>query len=82
MRNRHDHIDIRGHQLVGPPLGCLPGEHPGDQFLARLLPSTSARPEQPAAVANKPDARPPRKEKPAKKATANKAAAPRNRKVS
>ena len=36
------------------------------QFLARLLPSTSARPEQPAAVANKPDARPPRKEKPAK----------------
>ena len=52
------------------------------QFLARLLPSTSARPEQPAAVANKPDARPPRKEKPAKKATAKKAAAPRNRKVS
>ncbi len=38
-----------------------------------MLPSTSARPEQPAAVANKPDARPPRKlkpEKPAKKAVA------------
>lgn len=33
-----------------------------------MLPSTSARPEQPAAVANKPDARPPRKVKPEKPA--------------
>ena len=45
------------------------------QFLAKLLPSTTARPEQPAAVANKPDARPPRKEKPEKKTAAKKATA-------
>jgi excinuclease ABC subunit A len=46
-----------------------------------MLPSTAARPEQPAAVANKPDARPPRKEKPAKKTAARKAA-PRKQKDS
>jgi excinuclease ABC subunit A len=51
------------------------------QFLAKRLPSVSARPERPAAVANKPDARPPRKAKPekpakvAKKAVAAKRAA-------
>ena len=42
----------------------------------RLPPSaTAARPEQPAAVANKPDARPPRKEKPEKKTAAKKTTA-------
>jgi len=46
-----------------------------------MLPSTSARPEQPAAVANKPDARPPRKEKPAKKTATKKAAAPAKKKA-
>jgi hypothetical protein len=35
--NRHDHVDIRGRQRVGPALGCLPGEHAGHQFLAGLL---------------------------------------------
>jgi len=55
-----------------------------------MLPSTSARPDQPAAVANKPDARPPRKvkpEKPTKKAAAakstgkaSKTASPRKKK--
>ena len=47
-------------------IATTPGSHTG-HFLAKLLPSTEARGEQPAAVANKPDARPPRKA--AKKAT-------------
>jgi len=60
--------------VTGTPedVAACPQSYTG-QFLARMLPSTSARPEQPAAVANKPDARPPRKlkpEKPAKKAVA------------
>ena len=59
----------------GPPedVAACPQSYTG-QFLAKPLPSTGARPEQPAAVANKPDARPPRKEKPAKKAAAKKSA--------
>ena len=62
--------------VTGTPedVAACPQSYTG-QFLARMLPSTSARPDQPAAVANKPDARPPRKvkpekaEKPAKKET-------------
>jgi len=65
--------------VTGTPedVAACPQSYTG-QFLARMLPSTHARPEQPAAVANKPDARPPRKvkpekaEKPAKKAVAAK----------
>ena len=62
--------------VTGTPedVAACPDSYTG-QFLARMLPSTAARPDQPAAVANKPDARPPRKvkpEKPAKKAAAAK----------
>jgi len=62
--------------VTGTPedVAAHPDSYTG-QFLAKMLPSTSARPERPAAVANKPDARPPRKvkpEKPAKKAAAAK----------
>lgn len=62
--------------VTGTPedVAACPDSYTG-QFLARMLPSTNARPDQPAAVANKPDARPPRKvkpEKPAKKAAAAK----------
>ena len=62
--------------VTGTPedVAAHPDSYTG-QFLAKMLPSTSARPEQPAAVANKPDARPPRKEKPVKKTAAKKAAA-------
>ncbi|WP_313255538.1 excinuclease ABC subunit UvrA [Stenotrophomonas sp.] len=69
--------------VTGTPedVAAHPGSYTG-QFLARMLPSTQARPEQPAAVANKPDARPPRKEKPAKKTATKKAAAPRKKKAS
>ncbi|WP_282271442.1 excinuclease ABC subunit UvrA [Stenotrophomonas sp. PS02298] len=68
--------------VTGTPedVAAHPDSYTG-QFLAKMLPSTSARPEQPAAVANKPDARPPRKEKPAKKAAAKKAAAPAKKKA-
>jgi len=68
--------------VTGTPedVAAHPASYTG-QFLARMLPSTAARPEQPAAVANKPDARPPRKEKPAKKTAARKAA-PRKQKDS
>ncbi|KRG64059.1 excinuclease ABC subunit A [Stenotrophomonas terrae] len=69
--------------VTGTPedVAAHPDSYTG-QFLAKMLPSTSARPEQPAAVANKPDARPPRKEKPVKKAAAKKAAAPAKKKAS
>ena len=69
--------------VTGTPedVAAHPDSYTG-QFLARMLPSTQARPEQPAAVANKPDARPPRKEKPAKKTATKKAAAPRKKKAS
>ncbi|MCY1185644.1 UvrABC system protein A [compost metagenome] len=69
--------------VTGTPedVAAHPDSYTG-QFLAKMLPSTSARPEQPAAVANKPDARPPRKEKPAKKTAAKKAAAPAKKKAS
>ncbi|KAG1091053.1 hypothetical protein G6F40_013029 [Rhizopus arrhizus] len=55
--------------VTGTPedVAACPQSYTG-QFLARMLPSTSARPERPAAVANKPDARPPRKVKPEKPA--------------
>ena len=68
--------------VTGTPedVAAHPDSYTG-QFLAKMLPSTSARPEQPAAVANKPDARPPRKEKPAKKAAAKNAAAPAKKKT-
>ncbi|WP_312366490.1 excinuclease ABC subunit UvrA [Stenotrophomonas sp.] len=68
--------------VTGTPedVAAHPDSYTG-QFLAKMLPSTSARPEQPAAVANKPDARPPRKEKPVKKAAAKKAAAPAKKKA-
>ncbi len=68
--------------VTGTPedVAAHPDSYTG-QFLAKMLPSTSARPEQPAAVANKPDARPPRKEKPAKKTATKKAAAPANKKA-
>ena len=41
--------------VTGTPedVAACPQSYTG-QFLARMLPSTSARPEQPAAVANKP----------------------------
>lgn len=42
------------------------------QFLAKMLPSVKARETRPAAMANKPDARPPRKVKPEKVAKAAK----------
>ncbi|MEA5666373.1 excinuclease ABC subunit UvrA [Stenotrophomonas sp. ATCM1_4] len=69
--------------VTGTPedVAAHPDSYTG-QFLARMLPSTQARPEQPAAVANKPDARPPRKEKAAKKTATKKAAAPRKKKAS
>jgi len=69
--------------VTGTPedVAAHPDSYTG-QFLAKMLPSTSARPEQPAAVANKPDARPPRKEKPVKKTAARKAAAPAKKKAS
>ena len=62
--------------VTGTPedVAACPQSYTG-QFLARMLPSTSARPEQPAAVANKPDARPPRKVKPEKPAKVAKKAA-------
>ncbi len=62
--------------VTGTPeeVAAHPDSYTG-QFLAKLLPSTAARPEQPAAVANKPDARPPRKEKPEKKTAAKKTTA-------
>ncbi|OCG93446.1 excinuclease ABC subunit UvrA, partial [Xanthomonas euvesicatoria] len=44
------------------------------QFLAKMLPSVKARETRPAAMANKPDARPPRKVKPEKVAKAAKSA--------
>ncbi len=68
--------------VTGTPedVAAHPDSYTG-QFLAKMLPSTSARPEQPAAVANKPDARPPRKEKPAKKTATKKAAAPAKKKA-
>ncbi|WP_313493594.1 excinuclease ABC subunit UvrA [Stenotrophomonas sp.] len=68
--------------VTGTPedVAAHPDSYTG-QFLAKMLPSTNARPEQPAAVANKPDARPPRKEKPVKKAAAKKAAAPAKKKA-
>ncbi|MEG8129377.1 excinuclease ABC subunit UvrA [Xanthomonas hortorum] len=44
------------------------------QFLAKMLPSVKARETRPAAMANKPDARPPRKIKPEKVAKAAKSA--------
>ncbi len=68
--------------VTGTPedVAAHPASYTG-QFLAKMLPSTNARPEQPAAVANKPDARPPRKEKPVKKAAAKKAAAPAKKKA-
>ena len=46
------------------------------QFLARMLPSVALKPTRPAAVANKPDALPPRKKKeaPATKTAAKKTA--------
>lgn len=68
--------------VTGTPedVAAHPDSYTG-QFLAKMLPNTSARPEQPAAVANKPDARPPRKEKPVKKAAAKKAAAPAKKKA-
>lgn len=68
--------------VTGTPedVAAHPDSYTG-QFLAKMLPNTSARPEQPAAVANKPDARPPRKEKPAKKTAAKKAAAPAKKKA-
>ena len=55
--------------VTGTPedVAAHPASYTG-QFLAKMLPSTSARPERPAAVANKPDARPPRKVKPEKPA--------------
>jgi len=40
------------------------------QFLARMLPSVATRPTRPAAIANKPDALPPRKQKATKSKTA------------
>jgi len=68
--------------VTGTPedVAAHPDSYTG-QFLAKMLPSTSARPEQPAAVANKPDARPPRKEKPAKKTATKKAATPAKKKA-
>jgi len=62
--------------VTGTPedVAACPQSYTG-HFLERMLPSTRARPQQPAAVANKPDARPPRKvkpEPPAKKAAAAK----------
>jgi excinuclease ABC subunit A len=55
--------------VTGTPedVAAHPASYTG-QFLAKMLPSVSARPERPAAVANKPDARPPRKAKPEKPA--------------
>jgi excinuclease ABC subunit A len=55
--------------VTGTPedVAACPTSYTG-QFLAKMLPSVSARPERPAAVANKPDARPPRKAKPEKPA--------------
>ncbi|MFA0924294.1 excinuclease ABC subunit UvrA [Xanthomonas fragariae] len=44
------------------------------QFLAKMLPSVQARQTRPAAMANKPDARPPRKVKPEKVAKVAKSA--------
>ncbi|AOD15751.1 excinuclease ABC subunit UvrA [Xanthomonas fragariae] len=44
------------------------------QFLAKMLPSVQARQARPAAMANKPDARPPRKVKPEKVAKVAKSA--------
>ncbi|MNM55406.1 UvrABC system protein A [compost metagenome] len=69
--------------VTGTPedVAAHPASYTG-QFLARMLPSTTARPERPAAVANKPDARPPRKEKPVKKTATKKAATTRKKKVS
>ena len=51
--------------VTGTPedVAACPTSYTG-QFLAKMLPSVSARPDKPAAVANKPDARPPRKVKP------------------
>ncbi len=62
--------------VTGTPedVAACPTSYTG-QFLAKMLPSTSARPEQPAAVANKPDARPPRKAKPEPKKAVRKTAA-------
>ncbi len=69
--------------VTGTPedVAAHPDSYTG-QFLAKMLPSTNARPERPAAVANKPDARPPRKEKPAKKTATKKAAPTRKKKAS